>query len=88
MAYLFERYFKIKIIFESYKGFVIPTKAFHIYNGEYGVFVRKNSKKIFKKTEVIYSDDEYSVVSKSSETELKLYDAVITDGDLSEYYDS
>ncbi len=79
---------KIKIIFESYKGFVIPTKAFHIYNGEYGVFVRKNSKKIFKKTEVIYSDDEYSVVSKSSETELKLYDAVITDGDLSEYYDS
>ncbi len=78
---------KIKLIFDRYSGFVIPTKAFHIYDGEYGVFVKKNSKKIFKKTEVIYSDDEYSVVSRSDGTELKLYDSVITDGDLSEYYD-
>lgn len=79
---------KMKITFESYTGFVIPLRAFHIYNGEYGVFVKKNSKKVFKKTDVIYSDGEYGVVSKSSGTELKLYDAVITDGDLSEYYDS
>lgn len=78
---------KIKLIFDRYSGLVIPTKAFHIYDGEYGVFVKKNSKKIFKKTEVIYSDDEYSVVSRSDGTELKLYDSVITDGDLSEYYD-
>lgn len=78
---------KIKVIFDRYKGFVIPTRALHIYDGEYGVFVKKNSKKLFKKAEVIYSDDVYSVVAKSSGTEIKLYDAVITDGDLSEYYD-
>lgn len=78
---------KVKIIFDSYSGFVLPTKAFHFYEGEYGVFVKQNSKTVFKKTKVIYSDDEYTVVAKSADTELKLYDTVITDGDLDEYYD-
>lgn len=78
---------EIKIVFDSYTGFVLPTKAFHFYDGEYGVFVKQNSRTVFKKTEVIYSDDEYTVVSKGGKTELKLYDTVITDGDLDEYYD-
>lgn len=81
------RKIKVKIIFDSFTGFVLPSKAFHAYEGEYGVFVKKNSKKIFKATDVLYSDDEYTVVGKSDKTELKLYDTVITDGDFSEYYD-
>lgn len=80
------RVVKVKIVFDNFTGFVLPTRAFHVYDGKYGVFIKKNSKKIFKATEILYSDDEYTVAAKSDKTELKLYDTVITDGDLSEYY--
>lgn len=80
------RKIKVRLIFDSYQGFVVPARALHVYNGEYGVFVKKSSKTAFKKAEVLYSDDEYAVISPLGDTELKLYDAVITDGDLSEYY--
>ncbi len=80
------RCIKVRLIFDNYTGYVVPARALHVYNGEYGVFVKKNSKTAFKKAEVLYSDDEYAVISPSGDTELELYDAVITDGDLSEYY--
>lgn len=77
----------VRLIFGSYTGYVVPTEALHVYEGEYGVFVKKNSKKVFKKAEILYSNDEYTVISKSGNTEIMLYDAIIVDGDLSEYYD-
>lgn len=82
-----ERKTVVKIIFETHEGFVIPNSALHFYDGDYGVFVMKHDKTYFKKAQVIYSDNKYSVIKEGEGTELKLYDKVVTDGDLSQYYD-
>ncbi len=81
------RFMDVTLVFNKYKGFVIPTKAFHMYNNEYGVFVESGNRLTFKRAEVIYSDDEYTVVNPSGKTALKLYDNVLVEGDLSEFYD-
>ncbi len=75
------------VTFNKYTGYVIPTEAFHMYENKYGVFVESGNKLNFKETEVIYSDDEFTVVATSGRTELKLYDNVLVEGDLSELYD-
>ncbi len=82
-----ERKTDVKIIFETHEGFVIPNSALHFYEGEYGVFVLKHDKTYFKKARVIYSDDKISVIAEGEGTDLQLYDKVVTDGDLSQYYD-
>lgn len=76
----------VKAVFEKITGFVVPTRAFHMYNGEYGVFTEQNGKLKFKKTSVIYSSEEYSVVPRDGGG-LSLYDTILVDGDLSEFYD-
>ncbi len=80
------RFMNVKIVFSEYSGYVIPSKAFHLYENKYGVFVDKGNSLVFKETEVIYSDEEYSVVNPNGKTELKLYDNVLIEGDLSEFY--
>lgn len=81
-----ERFLDVKIVFSEYSGYVIPSKAFHLYENKYGVFVNKGNSLVFKETEIIYSDEEYSVVNPNGRTELKLYDNVLIEGDLSEFY--
>ena len=76
----------VNIVFNRYKGYVIPSEAFHMYKDEYGVFVESGNRLSFKETEVIYSDEEQTVVKPSGRTELKLYDNVLVEGDLSEFY--
>lgn len=75
------------LTFNKYTGYVIPTEAFHMYENKYGVFVESGNRLKFKETEILYSDDEFTVVSPSGRTELKLYDNVMVEGDLSDLYD-
>ncbi|MDO5478089.1 MAG: HlyD family efflux transporter periplasmic adaptor subunit [Clostridia bacterium] len=75
------------LTFNEYTGYVIPTEAFHLYENKYVVFVESGNWLKFKATEVLYSDDEYTVVNPSGKTELKLYDNVLVEGDLSDLYD-
>lgn len=81
-----ERFVELKIVFSEYSGYVIPSKAFHLYENKYGVFVERGNSLVFKETEVIYSDEEYAVVNPGGRTEVKLYDNVLIEGDLSEFY--
>lgn len=80
------RKLNVNIVFNRYKGYVIPSEAFHMYKDEYGVFVESGNRLSFKETEIIYSDEEQTVVKPSGRTELKLYDNVLVEGDLSEFY--
>lgn len=75
------------LTFNKYTGYVIPTEAFHMYENKYGVFVEAGNRLKFKETEILYSDEENTVVKTSGRTELKLYDNVLVEGDLSELYD-
>lgn len=76
------------LIFGRHEGFLLPKKAFHIYDGAYGVFIDKGNRTLFRKTAVAYEDGENVIVSEGEGTELKLYDTVIIEGDLSEFYGS
>lgn len=82
-----KRKMAIRLIFGSHTGYVIPRKAFHLYQGEYGVFIERGNRLAFRKADIIYEDEENAVVSTGEGTELKLYDTVVVEGDLSEYYD-
>ncbi len=81
-----ERFIDVKIVFSEYTGYVIPSKAFHLYENKYGVFVDRGNSLSFKETEIIYSDEDYTVVNPGGRTEVKLYDNVLIEGDLSEFY--
>ena len=80
------RKINVTLVFNRYKGYVIPSSAFHMYDNKYGVFVESGNRMSFKETEVLYSDEELTVVKPAGRTELKLYDNVIVEGDLSEFY--
>ena len=82
-----KRKIEATLTFNKYTGYVIPTEAFHMYENKYGVFVESGNRLKFKETEILYSDDEFTVVSPSGRTELKLYDNVMVEGDLSDLYD-
>lgn len=81
-----ERNMKATLTFNRYSGYVLPTEAFHMYEAKYGVFVEIGNRLVFRETEIVYSDDEFTVVNPSGRTELKLYDNVLVDGDLSDIY--
>ena len=84
-----ERKINVTITFNEYKGYIIPVEAVHIYQNEEGVFIKNENKIEFRKAERIadYEGSEYVVINPSGNTELKTYDVVVVEGDLSEFYD-
>ncbi len=82
-----KRKMTVRLIFGAHSGYVIPRKAFHLYQGEYGVFIERGNRLAFRKANIIYEDEDNAVVSPGEGTELKLYDTVVVEGDFSEYYD-
>ncbi|MCH5192077.1 MAG: hypothetical protein J1F23_07935 [Oscillospiraceae bacterium] len=73
---------KIEIVTEEYTGIRINNKAIREQDGEKGVYVRNGNIIRFKKINILYSTEEYSVIEKidNDSSYVKQYDTVITEG--------
>lgn len=71
-----------RIILAEYSGLKIPAAAVRTNaDNEKGVYVVKGNIALFKRIDILYSTDDYIIISLNSENnEVKLYDAVITQG--------
>ncbi len=73
---------KIEIITDEYSGFKISNSAIRTVDGEQGVYIVRGNLMGFRKIRVIYTTDDYSIVSNSENDSgyIKLYDKVVTEG--------
>lgn len=67
---------------ESYNGYKIPNTAIRTVDGVKGVYILRNNLVSFKKIDIFYSDDDYSVVGNTDDKSgyIRLYDDVILEG--------
>lgn len=72
----------IQIRVHSYTGIRMPAEAVHINNGEKGVYALVSSVVEWRKADIIYTGDNYVVLSYNPEESggIKLYDQVIIQG--------
>jgi putative membrane fusion protein len=72
----------IQIRINTYTGIKVPTSALHVVDDEKGVYALISSQVKFRPAEVIYSEDDYVLLSYDAEnTEgIRLYDKIITQG--------
>lgn len=52
----------IEVVLASYEGFEIPVHSLRVQDGETGVMVQKGQAEVFKKCEVIYTDQQAETV--------------------------
>lgn len=73
---------KIEIITDEYTGLKISNSAIRTVDGEKGVYIVRGNLMGFRKINVLYSTEKYSIVNNpdSSSDYIKLYDKVVTEG--------
>lgn len=72
-----------QIILKEYSGLKIPSSAIRVgEENERGVYVVKGNIALYKKIDILYSTDDYVIISLDYENNdgVKLYDQVITEG--------
>lgn len=72
----------IQIICEEYTGVKVPVDAVHINGDQKGVYALVSTQVQFRKAEVIYTTDEYVLLSYDVEDKdgIRLYDQIIIQG--------
>ena len=71
----------IEIITDEYTGIRINNKAIREIDGEKGVFVQRGNIISFKKINILYSTEDYSVIEKVDDSSyVRQYDTIITEG--------
>lgn len=72
----------IQIICDEYTGIKVPVDAVHINGDEKGVYALVSTQVQFRKAEVIYTTDEYVLLSYDVEDKdgIRLYDQIIIQG--------
>lgn len=72
---------EIQIITDDFTGFRINNDAIREENGEKGVYVMRGNIVQFKKINIIYSTEDYSVIEKVDDSAyVRQYDTIITQG--------
>lgn len=73
---------EIEIRTKSYTGVKVPATALHVVDGKKGVYALISSQVRFREADVIYSEDDYVLLSYDSENKngIRLYDKIITQG--------
>lgn len=73
---------EIEIITEEFTGYKISNSAIRTVNGEKGVYVVRGNLIGFRKINILYSTDNYTIVNNpdGSSDYIKLYDKVVTEG--------
>lgn len=71
-----------QIITDEFTGFRISNSAIREVDSQKGVYVLRGNTVQFKKVEIIYSSEEYSIIKSNTDTPsyLRQYDTVITQG--------
>jgi len=77
----------IQIRVHKYEGIKVPAEAVHVVNNEKGVYALVSSVVQWRKADVLYTGDNYVILSYDKEAEggIKLYDQIIVQG--KELYD-
>lgn len=72
----------IEIRFKSYDGIKVPASALHVVDGKKGVYVLISSQVKFRQADVIYTDDDYVLLSYDADNKkgIRIYDKIITQG--------
>ena len=73
---------KIEIITDEYNGLKVPNSAIRTIDGEQGVYIVRGNLMGFRKIDIVYTTDDYSIVTspKDGKGYIKLYDKVVTEG--------
>lgn len=69
----------VQIQTEEYTGYRVDNRAIRMQDGEKGVFIRRGNLISFRKIEVLYTAEAFSIVDKDKSA-LKLYDEAIVEG--------
>lgn len=72
----------VEIRYNTYKGIKVPAEALHVVDGKKGVFALIASQVQFRTAEVVYSEDDWVLLSyqKDSQDGIRLYDKIIIQG--------
>ncbi len=72
----------IEIRYDKYAGIKVPVDALHVVDGKKGVYALISSQVKFREAEVIYTEDDYVLLSYDPDNEngIRLYDKIITQG--------
>lgn len=72
----------IEIRIASYEGIKVPASAVHVCDDKKGVYVLISSQVKFRQADVIYSDDDYVLLSYDADNKngIRIYDKIITQG--------
>jgi putative membrane fusion protein len=72
----------IEIRYDSYEGIKVPSSALHVVDGEKGVYVLISSQVKFRQADVLYSDDDYVLLSYDADNSdgIHIYDKIILRG--------
>lgn len=72
----------IQIRLNKYEGIKVPTEAVHIEDNQKGVYTLVSSVVVWRPAEVLYTGDNFAVLSYNKDTEngIKLYDQIIIQG--------
>ncbi len=73
---------KIQIITDEYTGYKVSNSAIRTVDGQKGVYIVRGNLMGFRKINIVYSGDEYSIVDnpENSSDYIKLYDKVVREG--------
>lgn len=72
----------IEIRYDKYTGIKVPVDALHVVDGKKGVYALISSQVKFREAKVIYTEDDYVLLSYDPDEEngIRLYDKIITQG--------
>lgn len=72
----------IEIRYNSYEGIKVPTGALHVVDGKKGVYALISSQVKFREAEVIYSEDDFVILSYDADNSdgIHIYDKIILQG--------
>lgn len=72
----------IEIRYKNYTGIKMPVEALHVKDGKKGVYALVSSQVRFRQADVIYSDDDYVLLSFDPDDDkgIRLYDKIIVQG--------
>lgn len=73
---------KIEIITDEYTGLKISNSSIRVVDGEKGVYIVRGNLMGFRKINILYSTEKYSIVDNPDNASdyIKLYDQVVTEG--------
>lgn len=72
----------IEIRYDSYEGIKAPASAVHVVDDKKGVYVLISSQVKFREANIIYSTDDYVLLSYDADNQngIRIYDKIITQG--------